>query len=417
MLILLLDSMIRRIRSVLWTIVLCTISMVLIYFAVYLYKDNVYCKESADKLLSGGIDHTGLLSCMADLYNDRIDEFREELYALEEIKGVGATQMPGSGYFGLEEIHQLQSEYVDMAKVDVVGADHIYCTNIENTFIRSLNLRLENGEWVSDIRQPDNLVYLYLGYNLKDIPIGTEYHISTANGKINVTLVVKGILEKGSRMIDGSIFANTYGFYSESCYTQLDNVVVAVQTESHTDLWLFQYDEHTEFVTVKKKIEEVAAKYGIQVMVGNLSNIVEEKENATKELNTMIIDLLVIAMIVSISIMICMQIMLILNNRSEYGILCANGFGIRDICIMLALENVIKIVLAFLVSTFISWKLIVFSFADTEEMVPVFHDIFFGYSIFYVGFCSLGILLISSVIPVIMMSRYKVVDLIGGNNT
>ncbi len=416
MLIILFDSIIRRIKSVLWTIVLCAISIVLIYFAVYIYKDNVYCKENADKLLSGGINNTGLLSCINGLENDSLDTFRNELYGLEEIEGIGATQMPGPGYFGLEDIYKIQSKY--MADLyDNGSKDWMYCTNIENTFINALNIELESGEFVSDINQPDNVTYIYLGYNLRDIPVGTEYNISTRNGEISIKLIVKGVLKKDSRMINGDMFSNTDGFYSETCFTQLDNVVVAVLNHSSSDLWLFQYNENTDFETSKKKIEEVAEKYGIDVMVGNLSNIVEEKENTTKELNRTIIDLLVIAMIVSISIMICMQIMLIINNLSEYGILCANGFSIKDICIMLVLENIIKIAIAFIVGTFASWKLILFSFAGIEEMMPVFNDIFFEYSILHVGLCSLGIILISSVIPVIMMSRYKVVDLIGGNNT
>lgn len=392
MLVILIDSIIRRVKSVLCTIVLCMVSIVLIYFAVYIYKDNVYCKDNADRLLGGGIGNTGVLSCVDGLWNDRLDEFRNELYSLDGIEGVGATMPPGAGYFGLEDIYEIQSKYIDMDKVDQSEFyDWIYCTNIENTELNVLNLKLESGELISEVDQPKDVIYLYLGNNLSEIPIGTEYNISTGNGtiEINNKLIVKGILSKDSRLIDDSMFSSTGAFYSEKCFSQLDNVVLCVGNESITDRWLFRYSEDIDFNTAKTKIEEVAQKYGINVLVGNVQKIMEEKEEATSELNKTIVDLLVIAIIVSISIMVCMQIMLIINNLSEYGILCANGYSIRTICGMLIIENVIKTMIAFIAATLISWKLIFFSFAGIEEMKPVFDDIFFRYSVFAVGLCSI----------------------------
>lgn len=418
MLTILIDSILRRFKSVLCTIVLCTVSIVLVYFAVYIYKDSIYCKENADKLLRGGISNTGLMSSIDGIFNDKLDEFRSELYSLEEIEGLGSTQPPGVGFFGMEDIYRVQSKYIDMDKIAMdESKDFMYCLNIENTMVNTLNLELHSGELISDINQPDNSTYIYLGYNLREIPIGTEYNISTKNGEIKDKIIVKGILKKDSRLINTEMFGSTEGFYSESCYTQLDNVVMAVSNSSFSDLWAFRYSENTNFKTVKEKIEKVADKYGIDVMVGNLESIIKEKETSTQELNKTIVDLLVIALLVSIMIMVCMQIMLILNNLSEYGVLCANGYSIKEICLMLIIENAIKTIISFILGTFLSWKLIFYAFAGIDDMLPVFNDIFFRYSILNVGLCSLGIIVIVSIIPVWIMSKYKVVDLIGGNNT
>lgn len=414
MLSILVNSILRRKKSVFYTILLCIISVILIYFAVYVYKDNIYCQETIDQLLAGGISQTGLMNCENPGFDEEYEIFMKEVFQLDEIEGVGAIQMPTIGYWGLYDILDIQLNYFTPIPTFQKYIDNgcIYCANVENTHIKSLNLELESGELISDINQPRNVFYLYLGHNLRNIPIGTEYDIGD-----NTKLVVKGVLKEGSRLLNRDVLKSDTGFYSEYCYYSLDNYVVVVTTRSNSGLWYFQYKDGVEFQEAKEQIEILAEKHGYNYVFGNGKKIIEEKINATRELNKTILDLLVIALIVCISIMACMQVMMIINNLSEYGILCANGYNIGTICRILILENTLKMVVAYLAGTWISSKLISYAFVRIDMIQPVFHEIFWGSSIYLVALCSVGIIIISSIVPVVMMSRYKVVDLIGGNDT
>lgn len=114
--------------------------------------------------------------------------------------------------------------------------------------------------------------------------------------------------------------------------------------------------------------------------------------------------------------MICMQVLLILNNLSEYGILCANGYRIKDISYMLLIENFIKTAIAYFVSVYLSSKIILYSFSTYADVQYVFNDIFYNYVIIKVGVISVLIAIVSSIIPIFVLRKYKVVNLIGGNN-
>ena len=131
----------------------------------------------------------------------------------------------------------------------------------------------------------------------------------------------------------------------------------------------------------------------------------------------MIIKLLVVITIVCLIIMICMQVTSILNNLSEYGILYANGYGIRKLCGMLIWENVIKMGVALIISLIIAKKLIIRSFFGMSTMLEVYNDIYNNTVIYQMmGICVL-IVILASIVPVFVLSNYKPIELIGGNDT
>lgn len=421
MITILMDSMIRRIKSVLCTIVLCTLSIVLIYFAVYIERDSKYCKEKASELVNGGLNNIGIVNDNSYVTheNDTTYEMIKEIYKLEEIDSVGEIGNVGVGYPYMEEIYNEQLKFIDESKFEG-EKDCMYCINLQKTFLPALNFELNSGEIISDEEIMDDVIYLYLGYNLRNIPVGSEYEyaINTENEEdMVIKFKVKGILEKGTRIVNTDMFFTTDGFLSEKCYTEMDSIVLAANSITGSSGFMFKYSNDTDYNTIRTKINEIADEMGCSIIMGNLDGVIEEKDLSTKEISDIVMDLLVITMIVCLSIMICMEITLIINNLSEYGILCANGYSIRQICMMLIGENIIKTGISYLIGTYIANKLIYYSFAGVEELQPVFEDIFYKYSIGLVGICTVGIVIVSSIIPVVIMSRYKIVNLIGDNET
>lgn len=410
---LLFDSIIRRMKSFCFSICLCIVSIVLFAFAIYIYEDSIYCVNNADKILCEGIDGTGVIGIVNYLdLNEEIRRFRNEVYELEEVNAIGTSLQPGYLYWGLDEISDIQSEYIDMEDNESQSVMGIF---VENTALRLCDLQMENGEIVDDKTPEENCTYLYLGNNLKDIPVGTEYTVEV--GTETLRFVVKGILKKGAKFISGNLFMKTGDFLAESCYTNLDSMVLASGNDSNINLWMYSINEGTDFDIVETKINDIADKYGVRIYYGRASDITNERMKATKELNNAIIKLLGIVLLVSIVIMVCVQITAIFNNASEYGILYANGYSMRQLCAMQFFENVIKMTVSLIAAIFIAKKLLLFSFARMSDLTTVFYDIYYNYVIAKMIAVSILIVVLASIIPVIVLGKYKPIELIGGNDT
>lgn len=415
---LLFDSIIRRMRSFFFSICLCIVSIVLFAFAVYIYEDSIYCVENADKILREGINGTGVIGIInfsSDI-NENIRRFRNEVYELEEVNAIGTSIQPGYMYLDLDEISDIQSEYMDMKDNE---SHSVMGIGVENTAMDLCDLQLESGEFVYDKTQEKNCIYLYLGNNLKEIPVGTEYTVEVGTGETLETLrfIVKGVLKKGARFINGNLFMGNGDFLSESCYTNLDSMVLALENDSNINFWMYSIKEGADFNIVEAKINEIADKYGIQIYYGRASNITNERIAATKELNSAIIKLLGIVLLVSIVIMVCVQITVIFNNASEYGILYANGYSMRQLCVMQVIENALKMAISLIAAIFIAKKLLLFSFFGMSDLTSVFYDIYYNYVINKMIAVSILIVIFASIVPVIVLRRYKPIELIGGNDT
>lgn len=415
---LLFDSIIRRMKSFCFSICLCIVSIVLFAFAVYIYEDSIYCVNNADKILREGIDGIGVIGIAnfsSDL-NEEIRRFRNEVYELEEVNAIGTSTQPGYMYLELDELSNIQSEYIDMEDNESQSVMGIF---VENTALNLCDLQIESGEIIYDKAPEENYTYLYLGNDLKDIPVGTEYTVEIGTGENLKTLrfVVKGILKKGARFINGNLFVENGDFLAESCYTNLDSLVLASENDSNMNFWMYGINEDTDFDIVEAKINDIADKYGVQIYYGRASDITNERIKATKELNNAIIKLLGIVLLVSIVIMICVQITAIFNNASEYGILYANGYSMRQLCAMQFLENVIKMTVSLIAAIFIAKKLLLFSFSGMSDLTTVFYDIYYNYVIAKMIAVSILIVVLASIIPVIVLGKYKPIELIGGNDT
>lgn len=179
---------------------------------------------------------------------------------------------------------------------------------------------------------------------------------------------------------------------------------------------MYSIDSLYDIEQIDEQIDSIAKRNGLKVNLAHVSDIFKEKKESSHKLLKTILQLLAISTIVSITIMICMQVLLILNNLSEYGILCANGYRIKDISYMLLIENFIKTEIAYFVAVYLSSKIILYSFSTYADVQYVFNDIFYNYVIIKVGVISVLIAIVSSIIPIFVLRKYKVVNLIGGNN-
>lgn len=406
------DSISRRMKSFWFTIILCTISLILFAFAVYIYEESQYCEKNSEKILSSGINGTGNLVLINTKFDEITRDFRKEVYDLKEVTAIGVAAEPNYIFFGLKELSQIQSKFIDLEN----GTESPFGILMENTAVELCRMKLEQGEFIYDKNQDEYLTYLYLGYNLKEIPIGTEYNVMLGK-QINLKFIVKGILAKDTRIIDSTVFYGTDAFLTDICYTTMDNLILAICNNSMQSDWLYSIQKDADFESVENKIIDIADKYDLKVYYGRGKDIFDSRKLATKDLNDTILQLFGLITIVCVIVMICMQITVILNNLSEYGILYANGYGISHLCFMQIIENVIKSIFAFIVAEVIARRLLLLSFAGTKSIAEVCNDIYNHHIIYRMAAISFLIVVISSIVPVIVLKKYKPIELIGGNNT
>lgn len=416
MLRLLFDSIILRIKSVIFTVILCTVSIVLFSIAIYMYEDSKYGERKADELLAEGVNNTGEMSVVSDYSSDKINKLRIELYNIEGITSVGENPTLESVLSNMNELHDIQSKYTDMKGCESGCIKGVF---INNTSLRCCNISLYSGELLEELNQDEDCYYLYLGYNLKEVPLGTEYTIPFAeNGEMKkAKVIVKGILSKNTEYINSNVITNTNAIISDECSIQMDNYAIVVSNHYYANTFMYLVDSKYDIEQIDEQIDLIAKKNGLKVNLAHVSEIFKEKKESSRKLLKTILQLLVISTIVSITIMICMQVLLILNNLSEYGILCANGYRIKDISYMLLIENLIKTAIAYFMAIYLSAKIILYSFSNYSDVQYVFYDIFYNYVIIKVGVISALIAIASSIIPILVLRKYKVVNLIGGNNT
>lgn len=427
MLKLLFDSIILRIRSVIFTIILCTVSIVLFSIAIYMYEDSKYGERKTDELLAEGVNHTGEMSVASgynnemsvslDYTSDKINKLRIELFNIDGITSVGENPTLEPVLSNMNELHEIQSKYTDMKGCDSGCIKGVF---VNNTSLRCCNISLYSGELLEELNQDKDCYYLYLGYNLKEVPLGTQYTIPFAeNGeKKEAKVIVKGILSKNTEYINSNVITNTNTntIISDECSIHMDNYIMVVNNHYYSNTFMYSVDSLYDIEQIDEQIDSIAKRNGLKVNLAHVSEIFKEKKESSHKLLKTILQLLSISTIVSITIMICMQVLLILNNLSEYGILCANGYRIKDISYMLLIENFIKTAIAYFVAVYLSAKIILYSFSTYADVQYVFYDIFYNHVIIKVGVISVLIAIVSSIIPVFVLRKYKVVNLIGGNN-
>ena len=265
------------------------------------------------------------------------------------------------------------------------------------------------------------VTYLYLGNNLSEIPVGTEYHFSGAIGtdhELNVTYIVQGVFEKGAVFIDPRLLSQTYDLLSEECAYNLDNMVIAQSDSSRSNWFFYTVNDESSVEVVNDEIGELAKETGWPVITASASEIMRGRQEKTMEVSRMVIDLLIIVVLSNIIILSCLSVSSILGNKSEYGILQANGYGSYQLSLIIVIENAVKFAIATVLGCFMAKKVIsLYAFWDIETMEYVFNDIFMNYVLWKVLLIMAVLIVVSSVVPVIVINRLKPVELIGGNET
>lgn len=334
------DTIVLHFRKFLFSVVLIFICLLLILFAIMAYHGQNLTYESCDNIVTKGVKKTGIIQITEEnFHTNEITEFLNTLSKQEEIYTIGDCSeycLQNAVFSELEEIqrkNKRETEEEEGLRVQYINV---------NT-ASMCELYISEGTPIKDLSfQKENVMYLYLGSAYTNIPIGTTYQLG------DFTYIVAGILQKGQKWIKSDLINDFSGDVGDSALDCTYEVLGFHNQGLYCDyFWVTASDENTieEAFSV---VDKMAKKWEIGVRYASLQEVYEQGQSDTILLLEYLSRIIGIVLITSILMLVSLQVVFILTNLKEYGILYAVGFGKKEIFFSILWRNIISALLAFL---------------------------------------------------------------------
>nr|MDE6606808.1 hypothetical protein [Lachnospiraceae bacterium] len=187
------------------------------------HSENMIKRSLADDLSKFGVVRNGGNA----IFNEHISEYISDLYNAPEIDGIGTWTYGGFGYKATvgggadywNEILEIQNSHV--REFDE-SPDEVQLVYMPGQAFRINHLELYRG---SAQKAGTNTGYLmYLGYNFKDIPVGTVF----VDEEYGISYVVEGILQKNTSIVDEQALLRNLGGLKLGCSIEMDNMLLVI---------------------------------------------------------------------------------------------------------------------------------------------------------------------------------------------
>lgn len=379
---------------------------VLLYQSVYAYSENV-CK----RILSKGIDGTGLIYVNDGWDTSDAKDFLHEAEESEMISSIGFCA-DGRRTNHLPELAKMQKEFFH-EESDEQGLEWIF-TNPGILEICDLKFQevkeVKTKQWESDC-----WFGLYLGSNFKNIPIGTRYTYK-ADEDTEYVYEVVGTLEQGERFITETLLTGNGAGSSFNTYSLLDSLVICIgDIIPATPVWGYSVADGYTLKQGEASLKELAGKYGLSLDFSNLSAYFYYDKLSNDKLSSIFSEMFYLTFCVSVIINLSIFLVTFLNSMNEYGTFYAMGISKHELQCILTIENVIKCLFSFLLSWGIFYTLIIKTYVHNEFTLYIANDIVYHDILPYLLFITLLYIVLFSVAPFLILNYCKPVTLMKGN--
>ncbi len=373
--------------------------------------------ETTDELnmvFPDGMERIGIVHLSGSLESERL--FFEEAnmnHSIESISpvSVGAIEL-------LPELAGLQGDHKIGYYYELTNALEVH--NARTEILQLCDYPLYSGEIISSSeadQKGDNWLGLYLGWEYRDIPIGTKYQYTTNDGSITYIYEVLGILKKGCRFMNME-YATGYGWTQLKPTHSLDYGVLLVQNHLVTSgIALFKMDDDSTYEQAEIELKQIANKYNLYIETGNLKKSIESGNAGSEGIqNVFLYMFYIIAFSVLLS-SICAQFFIMRQYFPHYGILCATGADINDILYIQVFKSIFRFVGSFVCASIIGILLIRSYFNYLGERGTIALDIYIHYVVWKLLIADFMIIFFGGLSPVLYIKNMSVVDLLGYQKT
>lgn len=395
------------------SVVMCVLSLLLLSVTLFAYTATQYGKWQCNKLFTKGADGTGVFRFddSGETPADAWESFMAEVNQAEEIYAAGEYMMEmGVSLAGAEELVNLQTENDVTIHDSGIPADCLvgFGTNTEGVGL--YNFKFQKGGYQ---KHEKGITYLYLGADLSAIDVGTTY----TDG--DETYVVAGILKRGTGIVDPQILSRPSDVLELDYAVCMDNMVLMDYDGMSHNWAIFSVNDGYSVEEGMDVIREIAMKYGMEIEGASCAGLLHMREVNNEQIVASTRNVLIWLVVVIFIIMLCIQVSDAIEHAGDFGIMYANGSSVRDISLIVFMENVRRVLVSFVL-----WAVIAFLMSKTT-IIPYYRrvygiadgvvmDILVSYILPVVAVFAIAYVCIMSVIPVILVKRTQPVKLIGG---
>ena len=406
-LLLALDLIGKNIRKFLGELVMLTLCLFVLSVSVFMKVQGDYCKTSLDLVLTEGVSGTGIVT-VGEYDSEAAQLFYQEAEKERELHSIGSLNVGATDI--LPELAAIQGSH----KMYIYGgSDDLECYYMRSDLLDLCNVRLLEGTGFKDISGQDEYWSgLYLGYEYRDIPVGTTYTYNLSNGNV-ATFEVLGIFDQGSRFVNNKIFFPSM-FSTTKLYSDLDYAVVMTDKTMTAYQGLFSFDDYKK---AKALLMNLADQYGISIQIASVE---EQLKEGARESDSFQELLLRVFLLLAVSVVVCecsFQIVSIWRNSYQYGILVSLGSKMKDIISIVIVGEVIKYVISFLLSAVLSFVFIKYYFTIASDEVSILSELL-GHYVLPISFVAgIAISIAGAIVPLIRLSRLSPVEMLKYNPT
>ena len=375
------------------------------------HSENMIKRSLADDLSKFGVVRNGGNA----IFNEHISEYISDLYNAPEIDGIGTWTYGGFGYKATvggeadywNEILEIQNSHV--REFDE-SPDEVQLVYMSGQAFHINHLELYRG---SAQKAGTNTGYLmYLGYNFKDIPVGTVF----VDEEYGISYVVEGILQKNTSIVDEQALLRNLGGLKLGCSIEMDNMLLVISPCSENYFsqdFFFKCSDGYTYEDAAKKIKAISKEYNIQTETGMLQDRIETVLSDVDWMLKGIDKISGLLFLTAFLMLLITQLLTVLFRKDEFGVWLISGIDRRKIIKILMGENMIKM----LFSAFISFGIVMIFVKTAHVSVSAVYGlryILWGSVPFFLLVCAILMSLLCSVIPIVYVQKKSIQDIVRG---
>ncbi len=369
-----------------------------------------YCRQSADTVLSVGIQNTGMMN-VSKIYTEDDYKLRTVAYDSPLIESIGSMNISEWSPSYAPELYEVQKGHTIHSNV-MNENNNIKYYEIDKELLSISNLSVKQGIDADKLDFSKSVKYIYLGYAFRDIPIGTQYTVDYGDEK--EIYEVAGILENDTRLISlEQLYSVSYN--TVRCDMNMDYQILSINDgPSYTSPWIFSVSKEYSMEEGMAELEKIANEFNVSVEVFPLQEKFGKASKETEIMKNCLLEMLILLVISILVIVITLQIVQIYHSARQYGLLYAVGFSFLDIQQIMFIRNVVYSVC----SVFIGCGLLLWIgdkyFIVNNQVGDMFYELL---STRIMPLCILfiiGICVCVTVIPCYIFQKMSPVELLQG---
>ena len=158
---------------------------------------------------------------------------------------------------------------------------------------------------------------------------------------------------------------------------------------------------------LKNEMSILGRKMNYTLAVKNFKIIFDTIGFKNKTFVNYIKQILYIIMITVIVLQVSMQVVHLLENFGNYGILYANGFSAGDHYFIFLIQNILKGIIAFFIALGAGYLILEFMYTDivSRYTMRILYNVVLKYILWKVALCAFTIAIFTAIIAIVLFKR------------